>query len=84
MHTFEVGSSTDRAHLAMCSATIESLAVAASQDRTVVSFTDREVDRSSGSRHERDGRRFVALAEVAQRAMAALGPEIFDIGYTRF
>jgi hypothetical protein len=50
MHTVEPGSFADRAHPSMRDATIESVAVAAPQDRTVVALTDCEVDRTLSSR----------------------------------
>jgi hypothetical protein len=59
---------------------IKALSVASHQDRPLVAFTDREVNRSSGAWHERDHGRLVALAGDAQCAVSAFEAEILDVG----
>ncbi len=70
----------DRTDPAMGGSTIEPLALASSQDRPLVALADSQVDGASGSRHERDSRRLVALPDDPQRSMASLNSEIFDVG----
>ena len=63
---------------------IEPAPVVADQNRPAGPFADGEVDGAGGARHEWDDGALVALAEDAQRAMAALGAELFDVGAARF
>ncbi len=49
-----------------------------------MSFSNREIDSSSGARYEWDGGGLVAFAEDAQGAMSALEREVFDVGSARF
>jgi hypothetical protein len=65
----ESGSFADRRDPSVRGAPVESLSVATSQDRSFMAVTDREVDRAGRSRHQRDRRRLVALADDLQRAM---------------
>ena len=57
--------------------------VLAAQDRAFVPFADGQVDGWCRPRDERDDGGLVALAEDAQRAMAAFDAEVLDVGGAR-
>jgi len=57
------GALADRTDPALGGSAIEALAVTPTQDRPLMALTDGEVDRACRSRHERDGRRLVALSD---------------------
>ena len=80
MNVAESGSFADRAHPAVRGSPVEALPVASAQDRPIVAFTDREINRPSGPRSQRDRRRLVARAEDPQGAVSSLEPEIFHVG----
>ncbi len=63
VHRPETGSFADRPDPTMRGPTVRALTVAAAKDRSVVSFSDGEVDCSGGAGHERDECGLVALAE---------------------
>jgi hypothetical protein len=63
--------------------TVEPFAVLAAKDRPFAPFADGQVDGSRRPGDERDGGGLVALAEDAQRAMAAFDGKILDVGGTR-
>ena len=67
----EAGPLADRFDPAMRRPAVEPLTVMAEQDRTVTSFSDREVHGACGARHKRDYGRLAALAEDPQTAMPA-------------
>jgi hypothetical protein len=66
----------------MRGAPVETVAIAAPQDRTLVALTDGQIDRPCGSGYERHGGRLVALAHDPQGAVAALDTEVLDVGGT--
>jgi hypothetical protein len=76
----EPGALADRTNPAMRGSAIETLAVTTLQDRPFAALADGKIDRARRSRHERDGRGLVALANDAQRPMSSLEPEILDVG----
>ena len=57
---------------------VEALTVATTQNRTPVTFSDREIDGSRSSRNEWDHRRLVAFPHNVQGAMTALESQILD------
>lgn len=67
----------------MRGAPVEPLVVTAAQDQTLAVFADGDVDGSCRPRDERNGGGLVALAEDAQRAMAAFDGEVLDVGGAR-
>ena len=71
VHRAEPGALADGPNPAVRGAPVEAFAVTAAQDRAFAAFADGQVDGSRCSRDERDGGGLVALAEDAQRAMAA-------------
>ena len=80
MHGSEAGSLADGSHPAMRRPAVEALAVLTPKDRPFAALADGEIDGSRRPRDERDGGGLVALAEDAQRAMAAFDGEVLDIG----
>jgi hypothetical protein len=80
----ERGALAYRTDPAMRVSAIETLDVTTLQDRPFESLADDQVDRARCSRHERDGRGLVALADDAQRPLSPLEPEILDVGGARF
>ena len=64
--------------------TIETLAIAGQQDRSLGAFADDEIDRSRGARSERNGDGLAALAQHDQGAVSAFQAESFDVGADRF
>ncbi len=83
MHGAQPGALADRANPPVSRAAVEALTVPPSQDRAFVAFADRQIDRASRPRHERDRRRLVPLAENVQRPMAAFDAEVLDVGRAR-
>ena len=77
------GALADRAHPPMGGATLETLPIPASKDRSFVAFADGEVDGAGGPRNDGDDGRLVALAEYPQRSMSSLEAEILDVGRAR-
>jgi hypothetical protein len=63
----------------MGGASIEPFAVLTAQDRAFTPFADGQVDGSCRPWDERDRGGLVALAEDAQRAMAAFDGEFLDV-----
>ena len=63
--------------------TVEPFAITAAQDRAFAPFADGQVDGSCRPRDERNGGGLVALAEDAQRAMAAFDAEVLDVDGAR-
>jgi hypothetical protein len=82
MDVAESASFTDRSHPAVSGSSIESLTVAAEQDRAFVAFTNGEVDRAASARNERDHCGLVALADNPQCAVAALERKVLDVRRT--
>jgi len=62
---------------------VESPAVGVAEEGTFVSFADSEVDGAGGAGRERDGDHLAALAGDHQGAVAALEPEVLDVGAGR-
>jgi hypothetical protein len=58
--------------------------VGAEQDRAVRPFADREVDRAGGTRGQRDGDLFTALAHDPQGTVTAFDVQVCDVGTQRF
>jgi hypothetical protein len=83
MYDSESCAFTDRAHPAVRGAPVQTLPVLTPQDRSFVALPDDQVDGSRRAGHERDRGRLVALAEDAQRPVAALHGQVFDVGATR-
>jgi hypothetical protein len=83
VHCSEAGAFADGANPAMRGSAVEALAVTAAQDRAFAAFADGEVDASRRPWDERDGGGLVALAQNAQRAMAAFDAEVLDVGGAR-
>jgi hypothetical protein len=68
----------------MRSSPIESLAVRASKHRSLVTFSNSEIDRPRSSRDERDNRGLVALPKNVQRAVTPFETQILDVGSAGF
>src|ERR687892_1153472 len=79
VHGAEPGTLADRADPPVGGSPVEAVAVTASQDRSVVAFTDGQVDRPSGPGYERRCGGLVALADDPQRAMASFDAEVLDV-----
>jgi hypothetical protein len=71
VHRAEAGPLADGPNPAVRSPTVEPFAVTAAQDRAFAPFADGQVDGSCRPRDERNDGGLVALADDAQRAMAA-------------
>jgi predicted Abi (CAAX) family protease len=82
MHGAEIGTLSDRPDPSVGGSPVESVAVTAPQDRSLVALTDGQVDRPSRAGDERDRGRLVALAHDPQRAVATLDAEVLDVGGT--
>ena len=65
-------------------APIEALAISTSQDRTLVTLPDGQVNRPGRARHERDLGWLVALADDAQDSVTSFEAEVLDVGGARF
>lgn len=76
VHCSEPGALADGANPAVGGTSIEALPVLTLQDRTFATFADSEVDGARRPWNQRDRRGLVALAENAQRAMAAFDAEV--------
>jgi hypothetical protein len=83
VHRPEAGPLADGSNPPVRGSPVEPFAVTAAQDRAFAPFADSEVDGSCRPRDERDGGGLVALAEDAQRAMAAFDAEVLDVGGAR-
>jgi hypothetical protein len=77
------GSLGDRADPAVSGAPVEATAVVAEQDGARRPLADGQVDGAGRPRHQRDDRRFAALADDAQDAVAPLETEVLDVGPAR-
>jgi hypothetical protein len=82
VHGPEPRALADRADPPVGGSPVEALAVTAPQDRSVVAFTDCEVDRACCPGYEGHGGGLVALAHDPKRAMASLDAEVLDVGGT--
>lgn len=68
----------------MCGASIESLSVVTAQDRSLVTFTDGQIDGPGGSRDQWNRGWLVAFADDAQRAVTTFEGEVLHVGAGRF
>ena len=80
----ESGAFADGSHPSLCGAPIEPVPVASQEDRAFVAFADGKIDRSGGSRDERDDGRFAAFAHDPKCSMTPLETEAFDVGRAGF
>ncbi len=80
----KAGALPDGANPPMGGPSFEPLAVTSPQDRAFVAFADGEVDGARRAGDERDSCGLVALADDAQRSMATLQAQVFDVGRAGF
>lgn len=83
MHGAEASSLPDRTHPPMSGASVESLPVMSPDDRSLVAFTNRQVDGAGRSWHQRDHRWLVAFPDDVERAVTPLEAQVLDIGPAR-
>lgn len=83
VHGAKPGTLADGPDPAVSGTPVEAAAVTATQDWSLPTLTDDEVNGSCCAGNERDDGRLVALADDPQRAVAAFEREVFDVGGAR-
>src|SRR6516162_3331167 len=84
MHHAKASAASDRPDPTVRGASVKTLSIAATQDRSFVELADSKINGARRARHKRDDRGLVALPDYAKRPMIPFEREVFDVRRARF